>query len=1072
MKKVACALLLSLVASTALAGAADDILKAAGIRGGLVVVIGCDDPDLITRLHARDAFVVQALDADPAKVERARAAIRKTGGYGRISVMLWDGKRLPYAGNLVNLLVTGSPRANVQGSEIRRVLAPRGVHVEKGTVKYRKPVPSEIDDWTHYLHSPNNNAVAQDRAVGPPRQHQWIAKPRFSRSHDHLASVTAAVSAKGRLFSVVDEGSIAFLAASPRWKLIAQDAFNGIRLWERSIKDWEYHLRDFRSGPADVARRLVAVEDTVYVTLGYEQPVIALDAATGQTVKTYEGTAGTREILCSDNTLFLVLGEPHESWGAEEAKRTVTQNNYLPPFEKYSPPAHNMRVASVSVESGKINWTNEETYTRDLMPATLTLAEGRVFFHTLNELVCLDAANGKLLWKAARPIERRRLAWSSPTVVAHDGIVYAADRAAINRDGKLLWLPSGGYHQYIKGKDVMGKLIAYDAKTGKPLWECDAWEGFNSAVDIFIADGLLWTGRYAWGNDPGITQGRDPKTGEVKRTRPSDMTVIGRTGHARCHRAKATSKYLIVSRRGVDMVDIRTGKLTANFWVRGICAYGVLPANGLIYTPPHSCACSVTGLLKSGYVALAPAPPVVKGEDAERLLKGPAFAKATTDRAAGKVSPEDWPTYRSDPARNGSAGTSVRPELRPKWAARIGGTLTPPVVAGGMLLVAAREQHAVHALDAESGEGRWDFTAGGRIDSPPTIVPPKPGTGGPAVCLFGSADGHVYCLRLADGQLVWRYRAAPRDRLITVDGQIESAWPVSGSVLVIDGTAYFAAGRTSFLDGGMFLHGLEVVTGKPVQVKHLEAEKKKRDSGSTAGLLPDVLASNGESIFMRGECFSRNDLAYKRKAGVSHLWSSVGFLDHNWWHRTYWQYGTTMGSGWGGWHRQAHVVPVGRLLVTDGTRVYGYGRSNYDNSGGHVGVDGRGAWGPVKNPWTSYHLFGRDLKSKQKKPDWAHKCSVLGQALVLAGKALFIAGPEDPLRDVPKEPSAVDVLAEALESDRGGRLLAVSPIDGKTIAQHELDSSPVFDGMIAAQGRLYLSTRSGKVICMEAGETR
>ena len=725
-----------------------------------------------------------------------------------------------------------------------------------------------------------------------------------------------------------------------------------------------------------------------------------------------------------------------------------------------------MRVASVSPESGKINWTNDEDYTRTLMPATLTLAEGRIFFHTLDELVCLDAANGQLLWKAARPIERRRLAWSSPTVVAYDGIVYAADRAAVNKEGKLLWLPSGGYHDYIKGKNVVGKLIAYDAKTGKPLWDCEAWEGFNSAVDIFIADGLLWTGRYAWGNDPGITQGRDPKTGEVKRKRPSDMTVIGKTGHARCHRSKATSKYLIVGRRGIDMVDIKSGKLTANFWVRGICAYGILPANGLIYAPPHSCACSVNGMLKSGYVALAPARPMVKADASERLFKGPAFGK-TTDISAGKTSPGDWPTYRNDPARSGYAKTSVRAELKTKWTTKIDGTLTPPVVAGDLLLVAAKEQHAVYALDAKTGEERWRFTAGGRIDSPPTIVLPKAEAQSPAVCLFGSKDGHVYCVRLADGERVWRYRAAPQDRLIMVDGQIESAWPVSGSVLVMGNTAYFAAGRSSFLDGGIYLHSLDVTTGKVIQTKQLVADAKKRDSGGAGGFLPDVLASNGESIFMRGESFNRKTLSYKKKAGAAQIWSSVGFLDHNWWHRTYWQYGTTMGSGWGGWHRQAQVAPVGRLLVTDGSRIYGYGRTNYDNSGGHVGVDGRGSWGPVRNPFTDHHLFGRDLKGKQKKPDWSHKPGVLGQSMVLTDKLLFIAGPEDPLKDVPKIPTAVDVLDEALRSQSGGKLLAVSTKDGKTLAVHELSSSPVFDGMIAAQGRLFLATRSGEVICME-----
>ena len=58
-------------------------------------------------------------------------------------------------------------------------------------------------------------------------------------------------------------------------------------------------------------------------------------------------------------------------------------------------------------------------------------------------------------------------------------------------------------------------------------------------------------------------------------------------------------------------------------------------------------------------------------------------------------------------------------------------------------------------------------------------------------------------------------------------------------------------------------------------------------------------------------------------------------------------------------------------------------------------------------------------------------------------------------------------MAKAIDADRGGKLLAVSPVDGKTTAEYELRSSPVFDGMIAAEGCLFLSTKSGELICME-----
>jgi len=1067
------AILLTFASATpAAADTAEAIYDATGVRGGLVVHVGCGGGELTEALRPGPGYVVHGLDTDAEKIAAARRRLSKRGGYGPVSVDTCDGARLPYADNLVNLVVLDAG-ADVPMAEVRRVLAPGGAVCRKAGGAWKrvevKPRPAAIDEWTHYLHGPDNNAVAEDTVVGPPRHLQWISGPRFARSHDHLSSVSAVVSSGGRIFSIVDEGSVAFVAASPAWRLVARDAFNGVRLWDREVTPWEYHLRDFRSGPADLARRLVAVADTVYVTLGYGRPVTALDAATGKTVRTYAGTDGAREIVCADGTLYLVLGEPDTDWPAETAKRQVSQKDYRPPFERYVAPPCRMRLMAVDAATGKTLWTRAESDARTLLPSTLAVADGRVYFQNADAVVCLDAAIGKREWTSPRPAQRRRLAWSTPTLVVHDGVVYSADRRPVQTDGTLLWIPSGGYHEYIRGPDAEGELIAFDAATGKEVWRCPAWEGFNAPVDVMIADGLLWTGRYAWGGDPGITMARDPKTGEVRRRREPDQKLLGRIGHARCHRAKATSEYLVLGRRGIEFVDLDTGRMVANFWVRGICQYGVMPANGLVYVPPHSCACSVDDLLKIGYSALAPA----RDDDAPapdpaqiEPVRGPAY-DAIRNPKSEIPNPSDWPTYRHDAARSGVAGAKVPHALDVAWQTDVGGALTSPVVAGGLLLVAEKHTHHVHALDATSGKPAWTFAAGGRIDSPPTVA------GGRA--LFGSADGWVYCLRLEDGALAWKRRAAPRDRRIVVDGQPESLWPVSGSVLVRDGAVYFVAGRTTYLDSGLWLFKVDAATGRALNVVHLEADPKDRDSGKArGGPLPDVLSSLGGSVFMRSARFDR-DLG-RQKDTVAHLWSSVGFLEDSWWHRTYWQYGSTMKSGWGGWPKVGQTVPAGRLLVTDGSCVFGYGRNQYDIPGAHVGVDAAGVWGPIggrQGRWTFYRLFGRPVeasggKGKQAPDDtgWSRRVPALVRAMVLAGDVLFAAGP--PVEDdpVPHDPAEVDPLARALAAGRHGRLLAVSARDGSPLAAHGLTAPPVFDGLIAAGGRLYIATVDGKVACL------
>ena len=56
-------------------------------------------------------------------------------------------------------------------------------------------------------------------------------------------------------------------------------------------------------------------------------------------------------------------------------------------------------------------------------------------------------------------------------------------------------------------------------------------------------------------------------------------------------------------------------------------------------------------------------------------------------------------------------------------------------------------------------------------------------------------------------------------------------------------------------------------------------------------------------------------------------------------------------------------------------------------------------------------------------------------------------------------------ISAALADQKGAALWAVSAADGKRLAELKLDSMPVWDGMAAARGRLYLATRSGKVLC-------
>ena len=167
--------------------------------------------------------------------------------------------------------------------------------------------------------------------------------------------------------------------------------------------------------------------------------------------------------------------------------------------------------------------------------------------------------------------------------------------------------------------------------------------------------------------------------------------------------------------------------------------------------------------------------------------------------------------HRQNAVRGSVAVGTVSGKIAEKWKVQFTGMPSAPVIVGNSVFVADVDAHTVYALNASSGKKRWSYTAGARVDTAPTYYK--------GMVLFGSRDGWVTCLRASDGVLAWRFKDLP-DKLIGAFGQLESAWPVSGSVLIHDDKLYFSAGRSSFLDGGMFLYALNPATGEVLHSKH------------------------------------------------------------------------------------------------------------------------------------------------------------------------------------------------------------------------------------------------------------
>lgn len=1012
-------------------GKAQDILDSTDFKGGLIVHVNCDDGVFTKALAGRTDAMVQGIDTNLAEVQQARRNILADGFDGRVSARWFDGKRLPYADDMVNLLVVNGP-SKLSGEEVTRVLTPLGTAWVDGKI-FRKPWPDDIDEWTHFLHGADNNAVSRDTRIGLPRSIQWQAGPDWCRSHEQLAGLSAAVTARGRIFYILDEAPLIFIRFPGDWKLIARDAFNGKLLWKKPISNWVDQIRDFRSGPVHLPRRLVAVGDRVYVTRGLDAPVEALDAATGEQIRVYEGTEYTEEIAAANGLLYLVVG--------------TSETRRLGPgvFDEGEPAPSKFRfIAAVDPKTGERKWKKDYSEDEYLLPFSMAVKGSCISYKTTSGVVCLDSSSGEKLWQTAEPTPARRMGFSAPTLVVTDNIVLCAD---LNVEEKNSGIANGPIEWGIGGRHVRGvppgrwsELRAYDRKNGNLLWRQPCEQGYHAPVDVFVIGKVVYVGRYY--------VGYDLHTGEKVERVNRDAPPVSMTHH-RCHRKKATVKYVVASESGIELIDFEKGWIGNNSWIRGACLYGVIPANGLLYAPPDPCACSAA-VKVSGFFAAAPQRKPHPGMDLPAdpvLVKGPAYGKNT---AKSRVDTQDWPMYRHDVRRDGAVPTRLGDKVERRWKTQLASTrLTQPVIAASRVVVAGVDNHTVYALDADSGAKQWAFTAGGRIDSSPTIYKRR--------VLFGSADGWVYCLSLQSGAVEWQFRAAPQAMQVGIESQLESAWPVHGSLLIQNDVLYVTAGRSSYLDGGIVLYRIDPVTGEKIShtiIYHLDPETgeqmipEKGNSFNMAGTRSDILSGDGEHVFMKHMVFDGKGRETDEQ--ITHLYSPMGMLKNPWFERGFWHYSERHGNGFVRWPDPTSKKIYGRILCKDGDAVYGYGR--IELKGGAAG-----------HHTDRYHLFASDKWSLEEFP-------LIVRAMVAGVDNLAVAGtPDIGQRDSNRKSLRFtndEEARAAYEGEKGVKFMLISKKDGKTLSEMDLDAMPVFDGMSAAQGKIYVSLGDGSVLCL------
>ena len=745
--------------------AAKRILDLAGVRRGLCVHLGsgrAESPGLTAELAAGSQMLVHGLAFDDASLTRARSAVEAKGLMGRATVEKAAVPPLPYLRDLADLVVIedfGSLAARgVTMDEVLRVVAPGGVAciLKDGTwTKTVKPRPVEMDEWTHPYHGPDGNIVSTDAVVALPLGYRWL--DGFPKNVTGFAATRAWVIAGGRLFTLGINEKENLGAARGRsgydLYLSARNAWNGLPLWK-------VNCGNPTDGTAIMWQNIapLAADDAHAYTVDHGKTV-AVDAATGRTVVTYETKHPTVRLLLLEGVL--VTG----GWEAQD--RPKGQWVWFPKSDVGS-------VEGFDAATGRAKWSVP------VCAYQMVASHGVVYVMTQPtatdadvHVIALDLQTGRERWR----VPHSKLGTERDLVLncAGDGFVVLA-----------------------KAKER--KALVLSADDGRVLWQ----QACRSTW-LPLVDGLLWA-----------DMRRDPKTGDDKGRLPRYL------GGHHC-RFRAIAGRFLTSNYGFTELAPEPGgpaelRSTLFRGARGACVEDWVPANGMFYTAQNGCKC-VPGAVY-GVVAIGPNgdwPAGADFETARPVEKGPAFG---TDETAA-TGDDDWPTWRHDAGRSGATNAAVPEKLTELWKAQVvksdGGPLaaawdaqltscvSAPVVVSGRVFVAGTDTGQVVALDAVTGKEVWSTTLGGRIDTPPTVYR--------GLCLVGCHDGWVYALRAGDGELAWRMRPAPRERRMVAWGAVESVWPAVGTVLVHDGVAFATAGRSSESDGGIALVAFDPLTG-------------------------------------------------------------------------------------------------------------------------------------------------------------------------------------------------------------------------------------------------------------------
>ncbi|MHC4198772.1 MAG: outer membrane protein assembly factor BamB family protein [Planctomycetota bacterium] len=456
-------------------------------------------------------------------------------------------------------------------------------------------------------------------------------------------------------------------------------------------------------------------------------------------------------------------------------------------------------------------------------------------------------------------------------------------------------------------------------------------------------------------------------------------------------------------------------------------------------------------------------------------------------RVARSTAPADWPMYMANARRGNWTGAHIPGGLRQLWAIRpveedrrhpivaewrdnwyTQGPVTPVSVAEGVAVFALVDRQQIVSVDPGNGKERWRATVDGRVDTSPTI------SGG--LVYAGTRNGWVYALNRESGKLVWRFFAAPRREMMLAFGQLESRWPLHGSILVDGGGVWAIAGRHNDADGGLWWWRLDPVTGEPTASGRLgsddlstEVGVQRRSDGKPSGANTPAV-SDGRLLFLAGIYLEkRGDML----VGIDIRRGEGSRGEHSWWADNF---------------KYDVLIPGNQGLVFDYTQmggykmpyygftqaaVYAYKGRDFLHAGGTTTEQHRGGHrGGRRTTVTRFRKFEKLREVPHPRQEnrrmklgaevlWAapyHESDGTGLGgLAVAGDAVlvgFSVENRDHWRAAKEMPHRLRVLDYETGEKRQDDLA--------------LPAKPVLHGVTAGAGRVYVACENGGIVCMGA----